>query len=525
MTKTLRTLLTIAALALAAPAYADVVLTPILSSNAVLQRELPIPVWGWDKPGQEVSVTLDGQTKTAKADDKGFWIVKLDPKKAGGPYDMTVKGSTTVESQNLLIGEVWFCSGQSNMEWPLKNTTNAQEEAKTADRPTLRTINIPNTKTNNPRTNEWISTKPELNPTFKWEVCTPQSAPGFSGVAYYFGKELNSELNVPIGLINSSWGGTYIEAWISKAGLESVPSLKPIFDRHQASRDAYPTALANYEKAVQKIKDDAALKASTQPASTQPAAPLKFPPKPAEPTGPNAPTVLYNGMVFPVINFPIRGAIWYQGEANAQRFAEYQTLLPTLIKDWRAAWGLGDFPFLVVQLPNYNAPTWAYMREAQANGVQSVPNADYAVTIDVGTNGDIHPKNKKDPGFRLARIALKNVYGKKDIVDRGPTYAGLKIQGAQAIVSFDNVGGGLVTKDGKAPTYFEIAGDDSNFVPAEAVIKNSTIILTSPKVPAPVYARFAWSAAINGFNLYNKEGFPAAPFRSENRPPKPSTAK
>jgi sialate O-acetylesterase len=516
MTKLFSSLLLAAILAFSTQAHAAVTLPAVISSGAVLQRQMPIPIWGWDNPGQEITVTLEGQTQSTKADANGFWLLKLPAREAGGPYALTIKGSTTADLTDILIGEVWFCSGQSNMAWQMRQTSHLNDELPTANRPTLRTLNVPVNKRTAPYPREWASKYPleGKSKSPAWTPCTPESLPNFSGVAFHFGKNIQTELNVPVGLINSSLGGSLIEAWLSKPSLESNPAFKPVIDRQQEAIEGYKVRLDTYNKLTAKTKS-APTAPTTAPAS-QPA--TKALVKPIHPDDTYAaPAALYNSMVVAVAPYAIRGVIWYQGESNSTRPTEYQALLTGLITDWRKTWSQNDFPFLVVQLPNYKAETWPYIREAQSKAVQSLPNADYAVTIDLGLDSNIHPPNKRDVGARLALIALKNTYA-KSILDRGPTLASSKIDGDKAILTFENTGSGLVTKDAKPPALFELAGPDGNYAPALAAISGNTITLTSDKVKNPKTVRFAWSATAPGFNLFNKDGLPAAPFRTDDKP-------
>jgi sialate O-acetylesterase len=489
MTLPLRALLCLIVIALCAPAYADVTLPPIFSDSAVLQREINVPIWGWDNPGQEVTVTLGAQSKSAKADEKGYWIVKLDPMKAGGPFRLTVKGSSTAECNDILIGDVWFCSGQSNMAYEMKAASSYKAELASADRPTLRQFKVPAYTTYIP------SPKPPLDPAKadpQWTLCSAQTLAGFSAVSFHFAKDIQANQNVPVGIINSSWGGTIIQAWTSRPTLQKIPNLHSV--------------------TAQQVKNQLAQLANPQSAPTT---------QPAKPIPPNTASVLYNGMVAPIAPYAIRGAVWYQGESNSNQYQEYQSYLTSLIKDWRATWGQGDFPFLVVQLPNYKKDFWPQMREAQAQAVQETPNADMAVTIDLGNPLGIHPNNKKDVGARLALAALQSVYGQK-ILGHSPTLDNMKIQGDKVILTFTNAPSGLVTKDGQPPKLFEIAGDEPNYLPANAVISGNSITLTHPDLKSPKAVRFAWSSEAPGFNLFSKDGLPVAPFRTrKDAPPAP----
>jgi sialate O-acetylesterase len=353
---------------------------------------------------------------------------------------------------------------------------------------------------------------PMYNCSGKWQVCSAQTAGNFTAVGYFFGRELNKQLNAPVGLVHTSWGGTPAESWMSKEYLEKEPNFQPILKRFEEASVNYPALKDKYRSDMQKYNSIVPqLKAEGKP----------LPPKPEEPIGPNhpySPTGLYNGMIVPILPYGIRGAIWYQGESNAWRAYQYRTLFPAMIKNWRDAWRQGDFPFLFVQLANYQAANpepgesdWAELREAQLMTL-SMPNTGMAVIIDVGEANDIHPKNKQDVGKRLALWALAKTYG-KNIVYSGPIYKSMKVDGNKAVLTFDNVGTGLMAK-GDSLKGFAIAGADKKFVWADAKIEGDTIVVSSDKVAAPASVRYAW--AINPVcSLYNKEGLPATPFRTD----------
>jgi sialate O-acetylesterase len=494
---------------------ADVKLPSVISDNMVLQQGKSVPIWGWADPCETVTVTGSwgsGKWETT-ADQDGKWMVKIDSGpstslgtgKAGGPYEMTVAGKNTVTVKDILVGEVWVCSGQSNMEFTVKQTKNsAQEIADANNYPQIRSFNV----------GKKVIYTPMYNCIGKWQVCSAQTAGSFTAVGYYFGRELNKQLNVPVGLIHTSWGGTPAESWMSKEYLESDPNFQPILKRFEEASANYPELKKKYQEKRQQYDSIAPkLRAEGKP----------LPPRPEEPIGPGhaySPTGLYNGMIVPILPYGIRGAIWYQGESNAWRAYQYRTLFPAMIKNWRDAWHQGDFPFLFVQLANYmqSEPQpvesdWAELREAQLMTL-SVPNTGMAVTIDIG-EGDLHPKNKQDVGKRLALWALARTYG-KTIVYSGPMYTLMEVQGNKAILHFENIGGGLVAK-GDSLKGFAIAGADKKFVWADANIEGNTVVVSSDKVSVPVAVRYAW--AINPVcNLYNKEGLPATPFRTDTWP-------
>jgi sialate O-acetylesterase len=494
-------------LVLAGVLSADVRLPSVISDNMVLQQGKAVPIWGWADANETITVTGSwgsGKWETT-ADQDGKWMVKIDTGKAGGPYEMTVSGKNPITVKNILIGEVWVCSGQSNMEFTVKQAKNSAEEMADANNyPQIRSFTV----------GRKVIYTPMYNCNGKWQVCSSQTVGTFTAVGYFFGRELNKQLNVPIGLIHTSWGGTPVESWMSKEYLEKDPNFQPILKRFEETSADINELKKKYREEMQKYDSIVPkLRAEGKP----------LPPRPEEPIGPGhaySPTGLYNGMIVPILPYGIRGAIWYQGESNAWRAYQYRTLFPAMIKNWRDAWHEGDFPFLFVQLANYMEPEpqpvesdWAELREAQLMAL-SVPNTGMAVTIDIG-EPDIHPKNKQDVGKRLALWALAKTYG-KNIVYSGPTYKSMKVDGNKAVLAFEDVGDGLVSK-GDSLKGFAIAGADRKFVWADAKIEGDTIVVSSDKVAAPVSVRYAWEKN-PVCNLYNKEGLPATPFRTDTWP-------
>ncbi|HCE45501.1 MAG TPA: sialate O-acetylesterase [Lentisphaeria bacterium] len=491
-------------------------LNPLFSDNMVLQRDMPAPVWGTSEAGDKVTVTFSGQTKEAVAGKDGKWIIKLDPLKASAEAQiMTVSSSKTAKSPNLqikniLVGDVWICSGQSNMAFTVSGSKDSQKEISGADYPNIRSFKVTG-KTSQEPTGEL---------TGKWDLCSPKTVSGFSAVGYFFGRELYRKLNIPIGLINSSWGGTVAEAWTTWKTLESTPELSTITEKFNEQMKVFPETKKKYEESLANwTKLYAGKKDGDELADGK-----KVPRKPAPPLGPdgqNAPARLYNGMINPLIPFAIKGAIWYQGESNATRAPQYRTLLPSMIKDWRTNWGQGDFPFLIVQLANFKqvsqAPLesqWAELREAQYLTSKNIPASGMAVIIDIGDAKDIHPKNKQDVGLRLSLIARQSVYGEKDLVASGPVYDSMKVEDGKIRVKFNSVGGGLEAKGGELKT-FAIAGEDKKFAWAKAEISGDSVLVWSDEVKNPSIVRYAWADNPEGCNLYNKEGLPAVPFRSD----------
>jgi sialate O-acetylesterase len=449
----------------AAVAAAAVKLPALFNNNMVLQRGQPVPVWGWADKREEIKVTLGAavQERVTHAGDDGRWKVVLDKLDVGKPLTLAVKGSSgdTITLRNILVGEVWVCSGQSNMEMGIGACNHAKEEIAAAQYPEMRLFHVARTKTTEPATDvqgQWAICAPE-------NICKPGWA-GFSAAAYYFGRQLHKELGVPVGLIQTSWGGTPAEFWTSRKALAATPSLKSLASHGDSS-------------------------------------------------------TLYNGMIAPLTPYAIRGAIWYQGESNVSRAYQYRTLFPAMIADWRAAWGQGDFPFGFVQIAPFryagqNPANCAELWEAQLLTLKSTPHAGMAVTMDIGDVKDIHPKNKKDVGRRLALWALAKVYG-REIVYSGPIYRSMAVEGDKIRLQFDHIGGGLIASGGKPPAEFTIAGADQKFVPAVAAIDGDTIVVHSDQVAQPVAVRYAWrdDAAAN---LANKEGLPAMPFRTDQWP-------
>ncbi len=495
------------------PSKADVSLNALISDNMVLQRETETPVWGTALPGERVTVTIGEQEKTTTADENGRWMVRLDPLDAGGPYQMTVSGKNEVTVENIVVGEVWVCSGQSNMAWPLSRAVDGERLVAEADDPELRLLGVARV----------AAAEAAEEVEGSWAPSTPETVGAFSAVGYFFGRELRRELGVPIGLIGSNWGGTPAEAWTSGEMLEGDRRLHPILDAWETYvTERYPVLLKRYEEALPEWKKQA------QEARARGEEPPRPPRRPAGPMSHRAPAKLYNGMIAPLIPYAIRGAIWYQGEANAGRAYEYRTLFPAMITSWREAWGQGDFPFLWVQLPNFRpirdepgGSAWAELREAQALTLR-LPNTGMACTIEHGLAGDIHPPNKLPVGKRLALVALAKVYG-RDILCSGPRYDSMTVEGNKVRLHFDHVGSRLarkVTRNAPYPTAlsgFAIAGKDRKFVWASATLQRDTVLVWSDAVRRPVAVRYAW-ADNPVCNLFSYDGLPVWPFRTDRWP-------
>ena len=532
----MRSLLSVAlTLAVGASARADVKPHPLFTDNMVLQQGDTIVVWGKADPKENVTAQLSGGGggwgEAVLADESGHWKIAIATKgvKPGTGYTLAVtsKGKNTVTFKNVAVGEVWVCSGQSNMEWPVSNSDtpeNMKAQIAAAKNPNLRLFTVQKRTAPAP-----INDQDNLKHFTKWVESAPETVPGFSAVAYHFGQKLQKELGVPVGLIHTSWGGTPAEAWTSVEALDAVPELKYYADRTRAAAKSYAEydakkAMESYEAAVKKWKEAAeAAKAAGKPEPKAPAKPGATAPN----LQPGSPASLYNAMIHPLLNFKVKGAIWYQGESNAGRAYEYRTLFTTMIEDWRKRFGC-DLPFMLVQLAPFrggqSGVDYAELRDAQLYATKKLPKCGIAVITDVGNETDIHPKPKKPVGERLALAALGIEYGKK-LTYYGPLFKAAKFDGATATLSFDHVGGGLEAKGGEL-VGFTVAGADGVFHPAKATIKGDTVVVTSDKVEKPTAARYGWvNFAKPTLNLFNTDGLPATPFRTDDAPyttmPKP----
>lgn len=526
--------------------HADVTLPPLISDNVVLQSG-SAAVWGKADPGEKVTVTLGKSKAAATASQDGKWSVKLLGLKPGEAGVLTVEGKNKLTVQNVAVGEVWVCSGQSNMEMALKGrshpsggVTNFEQEIADANHPQIRMFTVPR--------------KPSETPleevTGKWEVCTPENVPHWSAVGYFFGRKLNQDLKIPVGLIHTSWGGTFAQAWTPTETLQGDADFKKTYYDPRQEELANIVALKEkYEKETLPAYN-AQVEAAKAEAKPTPRAPRK-PLGPGE--GPTA-SALYNGMIAALTPYTIKGAIWYQGESNAADPQRYRRLLPAMITSWRKAWNQPDFPFYIVQLANYLAPSadpvnsqWADLRDSQRLTAETLPHTGMAVAIDIGEEKSIHPTNKQDVGIRLALAAEAKTYG-KPVVYSGPWFDAAKFDGAQVTVSFKpGTAEGIAAKDGEPIKGFAIAGEDKKFVWAEAKVvepapakaegkakgkkqakpatpAQPTLVLTAPGVEKPVAVRYAW-ANNPAVNLVNKAGLPAVPFRTDDWPqdqPKPA---
>ena len=471
----MRRLLSVLLLVLfASTVQAEVRFPSVIGDNMVLQRGEAVPLWGWDDAGANVTVTMGDVTTSTTAGAEGAWAVYLPAMKAGGPHEIVVAGTSTVTIKNVLVGEVWFCSGQSNMEWRVRQSNNPKEEIAAANHPRIRHIKFPHRPAADPQVNI---------PSDGWKVCSPATVGDFTGVGYYFGRHLLQELDVPIGLLGCNWGGTRIEPWTPPVGFRAVPKLADITGK----LDEYPSVRGNGSIEHQ------------------------------------SPLALFNGMVSPVQPYGIRGAIWYQGESNNGEGMLYHEKMKALVAGWRSVWNKPALPFYYVQLAPYRygnrgSELLAGIWEAQLKTL-AVPHTGMAVTVDIGNTRDIHPRNKQDVGKRLALWALAKDYGRKKLVYSGPLYKSMTIQGDAIHISFDHVGDGLVSRDGKALSHFTIAGANKSFAAASATIKGKTVVVRADGVKQPVAVRFGWHHEAEP-NLSNKNGLPASPFRTDSWDPK-----
>jgi len=498
--------LLVLAATLATPAFADVKLPSIISDNMVLQQDTPATVWGWAEPGEKVTVKFADKSAEVTAGVEGRWATKLEGLAAGAAGELTVAGKNTITIKNVVVGEVWVASGQSNMEFPLSRGKDAEEEAKAADFPMIRMYTVKKT----------MAAAPAEDTVGTWQVCKPETAPGFSAVGYFFARRLYQTLKQPIGVIHTSWGGTPAEYWTPRSVMEGNALFKPIIDSWNQAVAGYPAAKAKYDEELAAWK-------TANPTTPAPGAPGPKPPR--LPRGGDqaheSPGCLYNGMIAPLIPYTIRGAIWYQGEANTRAAELYKRLFPTMIHSWRQAWKIEEFPFLFVQLANFmqrhDEPVdtdWARLREAQMETLE-LPHTGMAVTIDIGDSKDIHPKDKQDVGLRLALWAEATVYY-HDQEYSGPLPSGFQIEDGRARLTLRN-GEGMKAADGGKIKGFAIAGEDRKFVWADTEIQGDHILVFSPQVPNPVAVRYGWDDNPD-CNLINNTGLPASPFRTDDWP-------
>ncbi len=511
-------------------AFADVQPASVFTDHLVLQRNASVPVWGTASPGEKVTVFFDKQQRSTTTGQDGKWIIRLGAMKAGGPFAMKITGRNTISFQDVYVGEVWLCSGQSNMDMTVAREDrywcgvhNEQQEVAAANYPMIRVFDV-----------DFVTSDEPIDRAIgTWETCSPATVGHFSAAAYFFARELYKRYKLPIGLITTAFGASTAEAWASKKTLESDTLFAGLLRKYQQRKAAYDTsltAISRYKIAYAKWQTDSAAARAAK----------KDPPRGPRNTNPgrdqHSPCVLYNGMVAPLIPYAIRGAIWYQGESNSPTADIYDRIMAALIDNWRADWGQGNFPFIYVQLANNgkNLDTipgkgggTTRVREAQLKN-RSVPNTAMVVAIDNADDpANIHPKNKQEIGRRLALDAEALAYGEK-ITCSGPIYNKMKVEGNAIRLSFTQVDEGLLAKgndtaslpipglaahSGKL-TGFAIAGVDKHFVWADAAIDGGTIIVSSPSVPEPVAVRYGWGDNPL-ISLYNKAGLPASPFRTD----------
>ncbi len=474
---------------------ADVKLPNIFGSHMVLQQGQKNKVWGLAEAGEAVTVSIDKQSHLATAGANGQWQVMLDPLAVGGPYEMNVKGKNEVKFNDILVGEVWVCSGQSNMQWAVNSSTDADLEKAAAKFPKIRMINFPQVGVQEPI---WTHER-------QWQVCTPETVGGFSAVGYFFGRQLHQTLDVPVGMINNAWGGSACEAWIKRETLAADEKYKPLIDRWVGMEKSFADLSAKTAPTDDEKKALAGLNGQMR--------------------GNSRPGNIYNGVLKSHLGYGIKGAIWYQGESNASRAYQYRDLFPLMIDSWRKEWGQGDFPFYWVQLADFMQEkaepadsAWAELREAQTMTMTRLPKTGEAVIIDIGEGKDIHPKNKVDVGRRLARWALVNDYGIQGIAPRSPLYKSMEKQAGKISLTFEHVSGGWRPFDVNEPRGFTIAGEDKKFVNAQAkLLPSGQIEVWSDAVKEPASVRYAW--ADNPIcNMFSAAGLPLTPFRTDDWP-------
>jgi len=488
---------------------ANVTLPDVINGGMVLQRERPVPIWGKADPGEAITVMFGKQKKATTADGEGKWRIDLGPVHSSSiPAAMTITGRNTIELKDILVGEVWLVAGQSNMQRLLSETANGEAAIAAANHPLIRLFNV----------SRQVAFKHSSAPLGVWQACSPQSVKEFSAAGYYFGVELQQTLNLPVGLINSSYGGSQAEAWTPVEYLLASADLKPTVERTKIWDEERPRVKSEYETQIKqwRAEADKARAAGARPS-----------PSPAVPDALREYRIassIYDGMIAPLIPFRIRGAFWYQGESNEARAQQYGILLPVMFKAWRERWH-DEFPFGIVQLPNYRDPKpepadepWSHIREAQRRTALNTSKVGLIVTIDIGEAHDIHPKNKLDVGKRMTQWALAGVYGRK-LLAAGPTLRGTKAMGSKMVLTFNDVGSGLKIRDGDKLEEFAIAGADHKWHWAEAkIIGKDRVEVWAAAVPQPLAVRYAFNNNPKHPNLSNETGLPASPFRTDDWP-------
>lgn len=490
-------------------ANADVHLPDVIGSSMVLQQKQTVPIWGTADAGEAVTIVFGGQKKTVVAGPDGKWRVDLGKFNSSfKPQMMTISGKNVIELRDILVGEVWLVAGQSNMQRLLRETANGEAVQAAANHPNIRLWNA----------SREVAFKRKTGKLGVWSACTPASVAEFSAAGYYFGVELEKELNVPIGLLNSSYGGSQAEAWTPLAYLNASPDLKPTVERTKIWNEERDRVRVEYADAIKKWRED------QDKAKATGARPSPSPGVPDALRDYRIASSIYDGMIEPLMPFAIKGTVWYQGESNEARAEQYNLLLPTMIRAWRERWGQGNFPFGIIQLPNYRAvkaepeeAPWSFIREAERRTAIADKNAGLIVTIDIGEANDIHPKNKLDVGKRMARWALKDVYGRK--MANSPVLIKTEMKGGKIILSFGDVGTGLRLKDGDKLDEFAIAGADKKFIWAEAkIVGKNKVEVWSTKIADPKAVRYAFNSNPRHPNLTNDSGLPASPFRTDDWP-------
>jgi sialate O-acetylesterase len=483
----------------ALPVYADVTLPAIISDHMLIQQQMPVRIWGKAAPGEAVSVELAGKQAATVADAAGHWEAFLPPSAAGGPYEMAVKGANRITVHDVLVGEVWVGSGQSNMELGMTRVNNADQEIAAANFPQIRLFTV----------NKKISETPLDDVQGHWDLCTPATVKNFSAVGYFFSRYIHQQRHVAVGFIHTSWGGTPAESWTTKQTLDTNPQLRNVNEEWAKVMADWPAANEKYQAQLAEYKAAAAAaKAAGSPAPTAPRVPNGV-------GSPNLPAGLWSGMVAPITPYAIRGVLWYQGEqnANAAHAYPYRYLFRAMIEDWRREWAQGDFPFLFVQLANFQSNgSWPVLRESQTDAL-SLRNTGMAVIDDIGESKDIHPKNKQDVGLRLALAAQGVAYGEK-IEYSGPMFRQVSREGDSLRVWFDHTGSGMDSRGGGTLTGFEAAGADGKFVPAQARIEGTSVVVSATGLKDPAKVRYAWADDPTA-SLENKEGLQASPFRAD----------
>ena len=488
--------------------HAAVRLPALIGHHMVMQRGVPIPVWGWANSGEKVDVFFDGEQRTSTADDNGVWQVVFSAHEAGGPYEMTIKGSNLIKLYNIAVGDVWLCSGQSNMEWPVKYASNARIEIEASYNPRIRFIEIKKAG----------ACEPHKDCDGQWEECTPKTVGDISAVAYFFSQELTRELKIPIGIIQSAWGGTPISAWTSLLAMEVEPACEPVIHDYRGIFADKPEALEYYYDGLGSWFEYCFVQMSRQ-------APYGSLPKPAEPYQDITwvPSYVYNAMIAPLSWYPLYGVVWYQGESDVGHAYRYRKQLPLLIRDWRKTFNRVALPFIVVQLANYGKhvsepgnAAYAELREAQLMAAVNDPHTALVVAIDAGEVDNIHYKNKQSVGSRCAIAALGMAYEHRDLYE-GPVYRDMAVEGDEIRLRFDNAPDGLMVPGDHDIKGFTIAGADRKFTFADARIEGNEVVVSRYRVQHPVAVRYGW-AQNPPCNVYNNAGLPMSPFRTDNWP-------